>query len=70
MDGLNEDGVSERAELHFLAALTEELMRHLMEAGCSAGPSSSRSKMRWPSAPAAFLAPGKATAPSYITKTS
>ncbi|CAM3076043.1 MULTISPECIES: hypothetical protein [Sphingomonas] len=33
MDGLNEDGVSERAELHFLAALTEELMRHLMEAG-------------------------------------
>ncbi|GAA3272181.1 MULTISPECIES: hypothetical protein [Sphingomonas] len=33
MDGLNEDGTSERAELHFLAALTEELMRHLMEAG-------------------------------------
>ncbi len=33
MDGLNEDGISERAELHFLAALTEELMRHLMEAG-------------------------------------
>ena len=33
MDGLNEDGVSERAALHFLAALTEELMRHLMEAG-------------------------------------
>ncbi|WP_322963454.1 hypothetical protein [Sphingomonas fuzhouensis] len=33
MDGVNDDGVSERAELHFLAALTEELMRHLMEAG-------------------------------------
>ncbi|WP_294237638.1 hypothetical protein [uncultured Sphingomonas sp.] len=33
MDALNDDVASERAELHFLAALTEELMRHLMEAG-------------------------------------
>ncbi|WP_312487498.1 hypothetical protein [Sphingomonas sp.] len=33
MDVLNEDGASERAELHFLAALTDELMRHLMDAG-------------------------------------
>ncbi|WP_230481835.1 hypothetical protein [Sphingomonas sp. Leaf21] len=33
MDAVSEDGASERAELHFLAALTEELMRHLMDAG-------------------------------------
>ena len=33
MEVLNEDGASERAELHFLAALTDELMRHLMDAG-------------------------------------
>ena len=33
MDALNEDGASERAELHFLAALTDEHMRHRMAAG-------------------------------------
>ena len=33
MEVLNEDGASERAELHFLAALTDELMRQLMDAG-------------------------------------
>lgn len=33
MDGASDDQDSERAELHFLAALTDELMRHLMDAG-------------------------------------
>jgi hypothetical protein len=33
MDIESEDRVSERAELHFLAALVDELMKALLEAG-------------------------------------